>query len=319
MSIKDRRPGDVNGNMRAQKYLEFYPWKAALAPLPGAPPQVTVQKTALGLALADGSGKVLYHSDSGETTGDPQLWRPFLAPALATSEGFPDWSIVTRGGVRQWAYKGMLLYTYARDSDVAREFQEFRNLFGELYGTPSASWQVALLKRAPSHPSDVTIGTIPNVMATYMSQGSLERKVYADARGMTLYTIHCVDKTADRLDCDDVADSPRYWTSFCGGEDRCARIWHPLAVTAGTSETNHIWSVISINPRHPFREIEKGTQGLNVWAYRGRPVFTYEGDQAPGDCNAWEVNNNQNQGSQMKASPIMAYESQEMRKHAGNP
>ncbi|WP_027532941.1 hypothetical protein [Bradyrhizobium sp. WSM3983] len=321
MSIKDKLPGDVNGNMRAEKYLDFNPWKVASAPLPGAPLDVTVQKTALGLALADAFGKVLYFSDSNETISDPKLWRPFVAPALATSDGLTDWSIVTRPSVRQWAYKGKLLYTYARDSDVAKEFQKFRNVFGDLYGKPLKGWQAAVLKAAPQHPPEVTIGTIPNVLATYMSQGSLDRKVYADSQGMTLYTIHCVDKTSDRLDCDDVGDSPRYWTSFCGGEDRCAKIWHPLATTARQSEiNNNIWSVISINPRHPFRAIEKDSQGVNVWAYRGRPVFTYEGDRRPGDCNAWEVNNNQTQGSQMKASPVMAYEApQEARKHPENP
>ncbi|WP_229159227.1 hypothetical protein [Bradyrhizobium brasilense] len=319
MSIKDKFPGDVNGNMRGVITEEVYPWKVASAPLAGAPPGVTVQKTALGQALADASGKVLYYADSNETIGDPQLWRPFVSPALATSNGLKEWTIVTRPSMRQWAYKGKLLYTYARDSDVAKESQEFRDIFGDLYGRAPKGWQVAVLKEPPQHPPAVTTRTIPNVEASDMPQGSLDQEVYADSQGKTLYTIHCVDKTADRLDCDDTGDSPLYWTSFCGGEDRCAKIWHPLVATAGKSEINNVWSVISINPRHPWREIEKGTQGIDVWAYRGRPVFTYEGDQHPGECNGCG-NNNSHQGSWMKSAPIVAYEvPQEMRKHSENP
>jgi predicted lipoprotein with Yx(FWY)xxD motif len=43
-----------------------------------------------------------------------KTWPPFTAPADALPSGY--WDIVTRpGGVRQWAYKGFALYTYAPD------------------------------------------------------------------------------------------------------------------------------------------------------------------------------------------------------------
>jgi predicted lipoprotein with Yx(FWY)xxD motif len=43
-----------------------------------------------------------------------KLWRPVVAPGNARSSGF--WEVVTRAdGVRQWAYKGSPLYTFAGD------------------------------------------------------------------------------------------------------------------------------------------------------------------------------------------------------------
>jgi predicted lipoprotein with Yx(FWY)xxD motif len=48
---------------------------------------------------------------------------PFVAPEGAKEEG--DWKVVARpDGARQWSWKGMLLYTYAKDQkpgDVSGE------------------------------------------------------------------------------------------------------------------------------------------------------------------------------------------------------
>lgn len=97
------------------------------------------RSVALGNLLGTGAGLALYerdrafpeeghdfHSDHGPpalgrafgvSTCDAactRTWHPFTAPANAEPSGF--WEIVVRpDGVRQWAYKGYPLYTYATD------------------------------------------------------------------------------------------------------------------------------------------------------------------------------------------------------------
>jgi predicted lipoprotein with Yx(FWY)xxD motif len=93
--------------------------------------------------------------------------------------------------------------------------------------------------------------------------------------------------------------------SYCGGPERCARTWTPLAAPRDAQRHDGLWSVVTINPQHPYRPVAAG-QGLRVWAYRGRPVFTYAGDRLPGDFygddQAFAVS-----GDGMQARPIAAY------------
>ena len=70
-------------------------------------------------------GRTTYRNDVAYTTGKYfgtngcddkclETWHPFIAPDDATPSGF--WEIVERDdGGRQWAYKGFVLYTYAKD------------------------------------------------------------------------------------------------------------------------------------------------------------------------------------------------------------
>jgi predicted lipoprotein with Yx(FWY)xxD motif len=46
-----------------------------------------------------------------------QAWPPVIAPPDGKS--FADWTVVDRGGSRQWAYKGRPIYTFARDAPGA--------------------------------------------------------------------------------------------------------------------------------------------------------------------------------------------------------
>src|SRR5690606_32950765 len=111
----------------------------------------------------------------------------------------------------------------------------------------------------------------------------LPKFVYADAHGRTLYTVHC--QYEDGLDCDDIGDGLRYWSSFCGGAELCAKNWRTLPAPSGATGDGEIWSVLQINPGNPFEPVAAGTRGVAVWAYRGRPVFTYAHDLRPGDYN----------------------------------
>lgn len=89
----------------------------------------------------------------------------------------------------------------------------------------------------------------PNNVTTAKVGGQL---VYVDTEGKTLYTF----------------DRDSTFQSTCNGE--CAKTWLPLPAR---SEHNHgSWGMM-------MRK-----DGSKQWAFRGKPVYTYAGDKAPGDA-----------------------------------
>ena len=78
--------------------------------------------------------------------------------------------------------------------------------------------------------------------------------VLVDAKGMTLYTF---DK--------DTAGSGK---SVCNGP--CATLWPPAMAGAGDA------------PAGAFTVITRD-DGSRQWAYKGKPVYTYQADQKPGE------------------------------------
>lgn len=77
-------------------------------------------------------------------------------------------------------------------------------------------------------------------------------KVYADEKGMTLYTF---DKdTAGTTNC----------------YDQCAVNWPPFAAAADAAAEGE-WSVV------------ERKDGSKMWAYEGKPLYTFIGDKNPGD------------------------------------
>lgn len=308
-SVKDKAPGDLNGSYRIRiGSSEGGRSIAALAPMPGLPEGVTMRQTAAGLTFADHTGKTLYYPDAqgpskGCRGGCLQTWRPFAAPALSIQTGLArDWSIVTLdGGFRQWAYKGSPLYTYAYDAE-ANTGQILGDTYGAVFGPAIRGWKIAVAKAAPRPPAGVIVQKLPGDWEPFNSP--LPSLVYADRRGRPLYTLHCRHGSRASVTCDDVGDDPRYWLTYCGGAEKCMRTWTPLAAP-NIRRDDGVWSTVLINPRHPYRALEPGRK-LRVWAYRGRPVFTYAGDRLPGDFygddQAFAVS-----GDGMQARPIIAY------------
>ena len=94
---------------------------------------------------------------------------------------------------------------------------------------------------APSKPPVVTTRAI------------LGGAVYADAKGMTLYTSDKDTKPGK---------------SAC--VDACAREWRPMPV-AWAADAVGDWSVIQRD------------DGTRQWAYKGKPLYTFTGDLKPGD------------------------------------
>ena len=84
----------------------------------------TIADTSKGKALVDGKGMTLYVFDR-DTAGTSNCsgqcvtnWPPLAAAADAKPSG--QWTIIARSdGGKQWAYKGMPLYTFKKDAKPA--------------------------------------------------------------------------------------------------------------------------------------------------------------------------------------------------------
>jgi len=79
-------------------------------------------------------------------------------------------------------------------------------------------------------------------------------KIYTDAMGMTLYT----------YDKDTKGQSNCY--------DKCATNWPPLKADADAKAEGE-WTVV------------KRKDGTSMWAYDGKPVYTFIKDKKAGDVN----------------------------------
>jgi predicted lipoprotein with Yx(FWY)xxD motif len=79
-------------------------------------------------------------------------------------------------------------------------------------------------------------------------------KTYVDAKGMTHYTF---DKDAGGK-------------SMCNGP--CAENWPPLAATDDAKPTADMTIVVR-------------DDGKKMWAYKGKPLYTFKKDAAPGETN----------------------------------
>lgn len=73
-----------------------------------------------GKVFTDAKGMTLYTTDwdkpggKGCTGGCATNWPAFVAPADAKASG--DWTAITKpDGTKQWAYKGMPVYTWSKD------------------------------------------------------------------------------------------------------------------------------------------------------------------------------------------------------------
>ena len=291
-SVLDKHAGDVFGGKSAGKAGgggggggDSPAGRVVVGPPEKVPPGFDVRSTTAGRLLLTNKSFAVYAYD--KDTADKsmcdaecaQTWKPLLAPETAQPQG--DWSTITRSaGVKQWAFRKKPLYTYVLDSRP-----------GSLEGADVPGWRNVYVQPAPPPP------------ATFTQQDTISGQVLADARGMTIYTYNCGDDSQDQLSCDHPDFTQVYRLAICGGGDaaRCLQNWPYVLAANGAKSTSRTWSVIRIDPKTGHRAAEGQPDALSVWAYRDRPVYTFAGDQQPGDVNGDGIGEWRGQRNGLKA------------------
>ena len=269
-SIRDRRPGDVLGGDSYRHQGDAPAVREPIQPRPDVPPGLAVGTTLRGRLLQTARGFSVYAFDRDTRTRSAcnaaceQSFIPVQAPAAARSRG--DWSIFTReSGERQWTFRGKPLYRYAEDSGVR-----------SVAGSDVPGWRNVYTQEAPPPPEEFTVQDTPS------------GQVLADSRGRTLYSYTCGDDAPDQLSCESPADTQAYRLAMCGGgnAERCARNFPYVEAADGARSRSRLWSVVQIDPATGHFAAGDQPGALRVWAYRERPVYTFAGDERPGEVNA---------------------------------
>ncbi|GAB5414164.1 MAG: hypothetical protein Cons2KO_17670 [Congregibacter sp.] len=267
--VRDKAAGDTLGGTTRRRDGDAPASRSPIGPPADVPPGFTVKTSLRGSLLTTDSDQSVYASDNdtpestqchGECLRD---WEPLIAPAMARPRA--PWSLIERSpGVRQWVFRGEPLYTYKRDSQSWSQ-----------EGSDVEGWHNVYLQTAPAYPSSFTV------------QDSLSGEVLADARGRTIYLYQCGEDSLDQLGCDHPDDTQVYRFAMCGAGDpqRCLTYWPYVEAAADASAPSRAWTVLSINPMTGKRVAEGAAGSLRVWAYRLRPVYTFYGDQNPGDVH----------------------------------
>jgi predicted lipoprotein with Yx(FWY)xxD motif len=269
-SFHDRRLGDVLGGTSRRGHGDSFVARRPAGPPPDVPPGFRVVSTALGRLLVTEHGQSVYVSDQDSPNRShcdaacTQTWIPIVAPNIARPHG--EWSIIERtSGVHQWAFRSSPLYRYVMDSDHPYS----------LRGSDAPGWHNVFTQMTPPPPRDFTV------------QDTTAGQVLADSAGMTIYIYQCGEDSLDQLGCDYPTETQAYRWAMCGGGDprRCLQSFPYVLAPADAPRGDPAWSAVDIEPM-TGRLAQSGQSGaLHVWAYRGRPIYTFSGDRVPGDIN----------------------------------
>ncbi len=257
---QDKNGGDIKGAS-----VEGWHWVVNNAMYGVALPEgiVTEEMVAAGgQAFVDPKQRTIY-AFSGDIKDDKVKcaagatcnngFSPLLAPQLATTLG--DFKAISRpDGTKQWAYQAEPLYTYDGDA-------EHGDSTGRIV---DPRFHVALAEKY-FQPANLKFGINVRGM-NYLT----------DDKGMTAYA-------RDRFHFQVGGFSLRggqagvpqlgqfLGTSTCTGD--CLKTWTPV-VAPEDAKASGYWSVM------------KRKDGPAQWAYMGYAVYTYTGDQKPGDETA---------------------------------
>jgi predicted lipoprotein with Yx(FWY)xxD motif len=234
------------------------------------PPGFNMVRVATGHMLVDHDGQSVYTWDNdrpNKSNCDAACqteWKPVLAPEFA--ETTSEWTKIERSpGIKQWAFRKKPLYTHIADHKQ-RSYE----------GSDVPGWHNVYTQHAPAPPKEFTV------------QDTRSGQVLADARGMTIYVYTCADDALDQLGCDTPDTTQAYRLAVCGGgdADRCLKTFPPVLAAADAKSTSRSWSTIDIDAKTGHFAKAGAPGALHVWAYRGRPVYTFSGDRMPGDIRA---------------------------------
>jgi len=267
----DKNPGDVLGGTKISSGGDGGVVRVPVGPLPDIPPGFLVLSSSTGRLLVNDDEYSIYAWDGDEENTSNCVseclnsWTPVRAPQIAADSG--DWTIIKHpSGINQWAFRAKPLYTHNNDTR-SRSFA----------GSDVAGWHNVYTQRAVTPPEEFTV-----------QDAGFGGQVLADSRGKTIYLYNCRDDSVAQLACDHPDAAQDYRLAICGNGDPdvCRETFPYVVADANAESESSLWSVMAINP-NTGRRAETGEVGaLNVWAYRQRPVYTYGGDQEPGDTEA---------------------------------
>jgi predicted lipoprotein with Yx(FWY)xxD motif len=267
-STLDRAPADVlGGTMLHSGGGDSPAARFPIGPPPAVPPGFRVEHTVRGRVLMTDGGYSIYQSDNdgpnkSSCVGDcTRQWAPILAPGSAQAQG--EWSVVERApGVRQWAFRKKPLYTYSGDESPGRRD-----------GDDVPGWHSVYTQATPPAPKDFII------------QATMNGDVLADGHGKTVYYYSCGEDSADQMPCDTLESPQEYRFAVCGDGDvaKCLTTWLYVVAPPTAKSESRLWSTVWVDPKTGHRAQAAQPGALHVWAYRGRPVYTYAGDREPGD------------------------------------
>jgi predicted lipoprotein with Yx(FWY)xxD motif len=207
------------------------------------------------IAFADAKGMTLYTYDKdspGKSRCEAactKFWPPAIAPRSARAAG--DWTLFKRGdGTRQWQYRGKPVYTFVRDTEVGSTFGRSPNR--PFFPRPGRAGPAK-----PQQPPGWNLALLYPLSDVPMPEGVGTREVgdanglaFIDQSGKTIYAFQGRAKAVVKL----------------------AEQWTPLVAPALARPVGE-WSVLARD------------DGIRQWTYRGKPLFTFAGDLAPGDAN----------------------------------
>ena len=280
----DTRAGETNGGSRrrSRDIVSVGAPREPVGPAPAVPAQFKVVTAETGrlLTTVREYSVYTYDKDTAKKSNCNNAclndWTPVLAPEFAVSQG--EWSVVIRnGGEKQWAYRGKPLYTHITDSKT-RSYE----------GGDNAGWSNVYTQPAPEPPKGFGIA---------VTRGGLAR---TETHGKTIYYYQCVEDTPDTLYCDPPDTAQLYRFVMCGGGDVdcCLKTFPYVIAEKDAKITSVSWSTRDIDPR-TGRYVAAGTPGsLHIWAFKGRPIYTFSGDVEPGDIegDSWGQDHGQRNG-----------------------
>ena len=235
-------------------------WAVALAyPLDlKTPPGLAVREVpdAFAFALVNHRGHTLYTfaGDSRRDAAVSAKWQPVAAPQFA--QGVGEFGTVERDdGIRQWTYKGQGLYAYAGDI-----------IPGDAYG-----WNVERNFAVAS------VGTfyMPPDVSVHATLG--QGRVLATAKGQTLYRR---DAYINQSGGGHSLRNGQPARPAVGRDiginimcaDACETAWKPF-LAPKDAKPQGFWTTIA------------RPDGSVQWAYKDYALWTFAGDEHPGDMN----------------------------------
>ncbi len=268
----DKQPGDVLGGSNRRARGDAPGVREPIGPHPNVPPAFTVVMVGSGRMLVNYSGFSVYSWDgdgpdkSNCTGACLESWLPVLAAESSQPQG--EWTILQRQpGIRQWSFRKKPVYTYIGDTKPR-----------SMMGSDEPGWHNVYTQKAPAWPAEFT--------QTDTHAGI----VLADSRGKTIYLYACGDDALDQQACDHPASPQGYRFSVCGGNDaaRCVKTFPYVVAARDAKSPSRAWTTIDIDPATGLYAPAGQAGALHVWAYRGRPVYTFA-DEKPGDVDgdAW--------------------------------